>query len=226
MDLMTWIALGNLAINGLGAIWSGITGDQSNKLKEKEMDENLRSNYYSYMDKLSNMRGELSSQQESLNQTMENIATNQNYLDRWAQEYDLTMQSGVDEVFGQYQQMASNLGSGLVSAGETGSKGGSVGLINAMSAANMKAVNGSYQGFNLNNNRLSAFLGSTSLDMLADRQTAMAAVETGYKTIPMYQSAIADLNKAINGNKDEGIAGMSATVEEMRKEIKRKGMTV
>lgn len=211
---MIELAIAGLALSLGSTLLNFRQNQKSISRQEDSLTESMQSNYYQYMQQLESMRGDLSQNQIAVDQTYENIATNINYLDRWADEYDLTMQNSVDEVYGQYQQMASNLGAGLAGAGESGARGGSVGLLNASSAASIKAITGSGSGFSLENNRLGAYLRSTSLDMLADRQTALSAVETGYRSIPAYQEAM----KSLKGS----IAQMETTTGDMKKEIKKR----
>lgn len=223
---MEAIALWQLGVGAVSAISNGIFSGISNNNQRKQLNESLRSNYYSYMDQLASMQGQLADTQTALNANIENIATNRNYLDRWASEYDLTMNSAVDETFGQYQQIAGNLGMGNVGLGESGRSGGSAGLLNAGTANTLKTYNnGSLGGLDMDG-RLSAYLRSTSLDMLADRQTALSSVENGYKAIPTYQEAIQELNTAIYGDKDKGTYGMLATTADMKKQLKKEGLKV
>ncbi len=202
-------------------IWGNRQADrdeESLELQRQQLDlqrqqymENLRSNYYSYMQQLSGMEGDYKQNQLSINQTRENIASNQNYLDRWASEYDQSMQSSIDEAFNTYMSLASNYTSGLVTAGESGHKGGSSARVNASNAMDLQAVNGRTDRFTLQGNRLGASIQSSALDMLADKQTAISSVATGYQSIDSYKEAMASL--------ESSMSEMRATTEDIKKQL-------
>ncbi len=181
------------------------------KLQKDSYNETLRSNYYSYMQQLQGMESDYKQNQLSINQTKEDIASNKNYLDRWASEYDLSMQNSIDEAFSTYQGLASNFSAGLVTAGESGHKGGSSARVNEANALALKAVNGTTEGFSLTNNRLGATVQANALDMLADRHTALSAVSTGYQSIESYKEAMESLQNSINE--------MRATTDDIKKQL-------
>lgn len=223
-----------LAIAGLVGAAAGATGvgvnwafsSKQNKLQRQQLDlqkeqynENLRSNYYSYMQQLASMEDEYAQNQLSINQTTEDIASNQNYLDRWAGEYDQSMQSNIDDAWNSYQSLASNFSSGLVVSAEKGQRGGSAARINADNALALKSVAGSTEGFSLDgSNRLGAYVQSSALDMLADRQTALSSISTGYQSINSYKDAMKSL--------EESIGSMKVSTSDIKKELEGKGLTV
>ena len=211
-------------IAGLSALSSahfsakaGIRQEKQLGLQQQQLNESMRSNYYSYMQQLNAMQGEYAQDQLAINQQRENIASNMNYMDRWASEYDLSMQNNIDEAYSQYQSLASNYASGLVSNAETGRRGGSAGMLAQDAGIGLKAINGSTEGFSLSG-RLGSFLQSSALDMLADRQTAISSIGTGYKAIGSYQEAMNSLQGSIGS--------MTATTDQMKNELKNKGMIV
>ena len=206
-----------------GVNWS--YGNKSNALQEKqfalqeqEYNESLRSNYYTYMQNLASMEGQYSQNQLAINQETENIASNQNYLDRWASEYDQSMQSAVDEAYSTYQNLASNYTAGLVTEAEKGHRGGSASRINQDNALALKNLTGKTGGFTLQNNNLGAYIQSTALDMMSDKQTALSSVDLGYQSIDTYKDAMKSLS--------ESISSMKKTTNEMKDTIKGKGLTV
>lgn len=206
-----------------GVNWS--YGNKSNALQEKqfalqeqEYNESLRSNYYTYMQNLASMEGQYSQNQLAINQETENIASNQNYLDRWASEYDQSMQSAVDEAYSTYQNLASNYTAGLVTEAEKGHRGGSASRINQDNALALKNLTGKTGGFTLQNNNLGAYIQSTALDMMSDKQTALSSVNLGYQSIDTYRDAMKSLS--------ESISSMKKTTNEMKDTIKGKGLTV
>lgn len=188
------------------------------KLQEQQYNESLRSNYYSYMQQLSSMEGEYEQDQLSINQGLEDIASNQNYLDRWASEYDQSINSAIDEAWSSYQEQASNYSSSLVSAGESGHKGGSSARVNQANALALKNLAGGAQGFTLSGGRLGSYVQSTALDMMADKQTALSAVSTGYKSIDSYKEAM----KSLEGS----ISSMKKTTGEIENKLQAKGLSV
>ena len=206
-----------------GVNWS--YGNKSNALQEKqfalqeqEYNESLRSNYYTYMQNLASMEGQYSQNQLAINQETENIASNQNYLDRWASEYDQSMQSAADEAYSTYQNLASNYTAGLVTEAEKGHRGGSASRINQDNALALKNLTGKTGGFTLQNNNLGAYIQSTALDMMSDKQTALSSVNLGYQSIDTYKDAMKSLS--------ESISSMKKTTNEMKDTIKGKGLTV
>lgn len=213
-------------IAGASALSTWYFNNKANDRQEKQLDlqqesfdDSLRSNYYSYMQQLNAMNNELSQDQLAINQQRENIASNQNYLDRWANEYDLSMQNGIDEAFGQYQQMAQNYSAGLVSNAETGRRGGSAGRMASDAGMALRSMNGgSTEGLNLTGGRLGSYLQSSAIDMLSDRQTALSSLGTSYKAIGSYQSAMESLQGSISG--------MTDTTNQMKKTLEGKGLTV
>lgn len=215
--LLLGAAIVGSAFNLMGKVSNWDMQRRSNDLQRESLDESMRSNYYSYMQQLESMRNEYSQDSLAVDQALQNIATNRNYLDRWAEEYDLSMNNAVDEGFAQYQQMASNLGTGLAAAGESGARGGSVGLINAGTARSLSQFTGQQQGFGLGGS-FGTMLRGTALDMLADRQTAISAVETDYRSIPMYRESM----KLLQGSIDS----MEKTTESMGEKLRKKGMEV
>ena len=202
------------------------SGERSNRLQreqldlqEREYNESLRSNYYSYMQNLASMQGEYAQNQLAINQSHENIASNSNYLDRWASEYDQSMQSTVDEAFNTYQSQASNFSAGLVTEAEKGHRGGSSGRVNRDNALSLKNLTGKTGGgFTLQGNNLGAYVLSTALDMLSDKQTALSSVGLGYQSIDSYKEAMKSLS--------ESIYSMKKSTDEMKETIKGKGLTV
>ena len=212
MDPLT-IALASLVVSGIGTFAGWNQGRKSSNLQEESLTETMRSNLHQYEQSLEQMKGEYMQDQLAVDQTIEDIGSNLNYLDRWKGEYDLAMQSSVDEGFSQYQQMAANFGSGLVNAAETGSLGGSASLFNAGMSNQMKNLTGSGQGFGMGG-RLALSFGSTALDMLSDRQTALGAVDMGYRSIDAYKGAMKEMGGAI---KD-----MEASNEDLRKKISKR----
>ncbi len=231
---MSLLALGILSAIGsiasAGASW--YFGSKNNDLQEdslklsreqlnlqkQQYNENLRSSYYSYMQNLSSMESELGQNQISLNQTVEDIASNQNYLDRWASEYDQSMQSTIDEAWESYQNQAANFSAGLVTSAEKGHSRGSSGRINKDNALALKNLTGTTDGFTLKNNRLGSYVQSTALDMLSDKHTALSAVDVGYKSIGSYKEAMNSLS--------ESIASMKKTTSEMKDTLLKEGLTV
>ena len=206
-----------------GVNWS--YGNKSNALQEKqfalqeqEYNESLRSNYYTYMQNLASMEGQYSQNQLAINQQAENNASNLNYLDRWASEYDQSMQSAVDETYSTYQNLASNYTAGLVTEAEKGHRGGSASRINQDNALALKNLTGKTGGFTLQNNNLGAYIQSAALDMMSDKQTALSSVNLGYQSIDTYKDAMKSLS--------ESISSMKKTTNEMKDTIKGKGLTV
>ena len=206
-----------------GVNWS--YGNKSNALQEKqfalqeqEYNESLRSNYYTYMQNLASMEGQYSQNQLAINQQAENNASNLNYLDRWASEYDQSMQSAADEAYSTYQNLASNYTAGLVTEAEKGHRGGSASRINQDNALALKNLTGKTGGFTLQNNNLGAYIQSTALDMMSDKQTALSSVNLGYQSIDTYKDAMKSLS--------ESISSMKKTTNEMKDTIKGKGLTV
>ncbi len=227
--MLTALAIAGIAtaaFSAAGVIVNWIYSEKQNKLQQEELqlqkdqyNETLRSNYYTYMQQLSSMEDEYQQNQLSINQTVEDIASNQNYLDRWASEYDQSMQSNIDEAWNSYQSLASNFSFGLVAGAESGHRGGSTARINADNALALKSVAGSTEGFSLNgNNRLGAYVQSNALDMLADRQTALSSVSTGYQSINSYKDAMKSL--------EESISGMKTSTSDIKETLKEKGLTV
>ena len=221
-------ALGTIASAGASWYFGSKNNDLSEKslklsqeqlnLQKQQYNENLRSSYYSYMQNLSSMESELGQNQISLNQTVEDIASNQNYLDRWASEYDQSMQSTIDEAWESYQNQAANFSAGLVTSAEKGHSGGSSGRINKDNALALKNLTGTTDGFTLKNNRLGPYVQSTALDMLSDKHTALSAVDVGYKSIGSYKEAMNSLS--------ESIASMKKTTSEMKDTLLKEGLTV
>lgn len=188
-------------------------------LQEDSFNESLRSNYYSYMQQLSSMEGDYAQNQLGINQNVENIASNQNYLDRWASEYDQSMQSAIDDTYNSYQQLASNFSAGLVSTAEKGQRGGSAQRINEQNALALNSLVGdSSNGFTLQNNRLGSYIQSTALDMLSDKQTAISGVSMAYKSIDSYKDAMKTLQ--------ESIGTMKNTTTDLKNTLKEKNLTV
>ena len=202
----------------------GLQGEQldlqreQQALQEAEYNESLRSNYYTYMQNLTSMEGQYSQNQLAINQERENIASNQNYLDRWASEYDQSMQSTVDDAYSTYQSLASNYSAGLVTSAEKGHKGGSSARVNQDNALSLKSLVGTTNGFTLKNNRLGAYVQSTALDMMADKQTALSSVNLGYQSIDSYKDAMKSLS--------ESITSMKNSTSEMKETLLEKGLTV
>ncbi len=197
--------------------------EQSRKqleLQKQQYNENLRSSYYSYMQQLASMEGDYAQNQLSLNQTVEDIASNQNYLDRWASEYDQSMQSTIDEVWDSYQNQASAYTAGLVTSAEKGQKGGSAGRVNKDNALALKNLTGTSDGsFSLSSrNRLGSYVQSAALDILADRHTALSAVDVGYKSIDSYREAMSSLSNSISS--------MNKSTSEIKETLKKEGLTV
>ncbi len=189
------------------------------ELQKKSYNENLRSNYYSYMQQLSSMEGDYAQNQLGINQNVENIASNQNYLDRWASEYDQSMQSAIDDTYNSYQQLASNFSAGLVSTAEKGQRGGSAQRVNEQNALALNSLlGGSSNGFTLQNNRLGSYIQSTALDMLADKQTAISGVSMAYKSIDSYKDAMKTLQ--------DSIGTMRNTTTDLKNTLKEKNLTV
>lgn len=189
------------------------------ELQKKSYNESLRSNYYSYMQQLSSMEGDYAQNQLGINQNVENIASNQNYLDRWASEYDQSMQSAIDDTYNSYQQLASNFSAGLVSAAEKGQRGGSAQRINEQNALALNSLVGdSSNGFTLQNNRLGSYIQSTALDMLSDKQTAISGVSMAYKSIDSYKDAMKTLQ--------ESIGTMKNTTTDLKNTLKEKNLKV
>ena len=222
-----------LAIAGIiGAAAAGVSaganwyyGSKNNELQrqqlalqEAEYNESLRSNYYTYMQNLASMEGDYTQNQLAINQEAENIASNQNYLDRWASEYDQSMQSAVDETYSNYQNLASNYSAGLVTSAEKGQRGGSASRINQDNALSLRNLTGQTGGFTLKNNNLGAYVQSTALDMLSDKQTALSSVNLGYQSIDTYKDAMKSLS--------ESISSMKKTTTEMKDTLQNKGLTV
>lgn len=189
-------------------------------LQRKSYNESLRSNYYSYMQQLASMEGDYAQDQLGINQNIENIASNQNYLDRWASEYDQSMQSAIDDTYNSYQQLASNFSAGLVSAAEKGQRGGSAQRVNEQNALALNSLLGgsSDGGFTLKNNRLGSYIQSTALDMLSDKQTAISGISMGYKSISSYQDAMKILQ--------DSIGTMRNTTTDLKNTLKEKNLTV
>lgn len=228
---MSLAALAFISFMGLGVKALGLASQynqqtEANNLQRDSLDlqqqsfnESMRSNYYSYMQQLESMRNEQAQDLLAINQQRENIASNQNYLDRWASEYDMSMQNGIDESFNQYQQLASNYSSSLVSNAETGRRGGSAGRLAGDSGMALASMNGgSTNGFNLTGSRLGSYLQSSAIDMMADRQTALSSLGTSYKAIDSYQNAIGTLQGSIDS--------MENTTGQMADELKKKNIEV
>lgn len=214
-----FISFLSMGVNALGIGANYFQRKESNDLQRQSLNESMRSNYYSYMQQLESMQNEYGQDALAINQQRENIASNMNYLDRWASEYDLSMQNGIDESFGQYQQLASNYASGLVSNAETGRRGGSAGRLAGDAGMALASINGgSTNGFNLTGSRLGSYLQSAALDMMADRQTAISAVGTGYQAIGSYQKAMDHLQTSIGS--------MENTTGQMATELKKKNIEV
>lgn len=212
-------------IDIFSAGYNWYTGERSNKLQreqldlqEKEYNESLRSNYYTYMQNLASMQDQYAQNQLSINQSIENIASNNNYLDRWASEYDQSMQSAVDDAYSSYQNQAANFSSGLVTSAEKGHSGGSSARINRDNALSLKSLTGKTGGFTLKGNNLGAYVQSTALDMISDKQTALSSVSLGYQSIDSYKEAMKSLQ--------ESISSMKKSTNEMKDTIKEKGLTV
>lgn len=216
--MSTLLLTAGTILSGLGSIANAMQGWQSNGFQQQSLNESMRSNYYSYMQQLESMNNELSQDQLAIAQQNENIASNMNYMDRWASEYDLSMNNAVDETFSQYQQLAANYAGGMVGMGESGRKGGTAGMAVANAGLDLKAMNGDTGGFGLSGNRLSSYLKSSALDMISDRQTALSSIGTSYRAIDSYGNAMKGLN--------DSISRMAATTEDLKNKLNGEGYTV
>lgn len=210
--LNTIAALTSAGINGVSAFFNKENGDASLALQRDELRESLRNNYYSYMQNLEGMRSDLSQVGISSNQTIENLGTNENYLTRWAQEYDTTINSAIDQSFNEYSSVLSNFTGNTVLDAEKGKRGGSASRANRDSLLSLTSLTGRKDGkFNLTQGSLGQYMQSTALDMLSDKQTALSSIQTGYKSLSSYKDTMDILSKSI--------ADMEKTTSEMKKKI-------
>lgn len=206
------LAATSASISGVSAYYNKENNNASLALQREELRENLRSNYYSYMQSLEGMRSDLTQAGLSRNQTIENLGTNNNYLARWAQEYDTTMNSVIDQSFDEYTNMYSNFTSNSVLDAEKGRKGGTAARVNRDNLLSLVSLTGRQDGkFNLTQGSLGQYMQSTALDMLSDKQTALSSIQTGYKSLPSYKDTMDILSKSI--------ADMEKTTSEMKKKI-------
>lgn len=231
MDPLTIIALGSAAVSAVGTIFSSIFGSKSNDLQEKQLAlqeeqlelqktsyyDDLQSSYYSYMSQLEDMNNSATSAQTAINQAQEDIASNEYYLSRWADEYDSTISSAVDSAYATYAEQANALGTINANNASTGRTGGSAGIVASIQQRQVKNLVGDSLSFNLNG-LLGTSVNTAAQDALAERQTAATAINTSYQSISTYQDTISNLN--------ESIASMSATTEEIKKKLEENGRTV
>lgn len=223
--MLTEILLGASALLGAGSLISNAVFGSRNdtrqekqqSLQQEQLNQQLLSNYWSTMQNRESMNSDRNQLSIALDQTQEDIASNSYWLSQWQNEYDNTMKSSIDQAYSAYSDVSNALTAGIVQGAETGRIGGSVGLINQATASNLSSLTGnSGLGFSLNQKgSLGNYIRSTSLDMLADRQTAQSAVNVSKRSITGYEDAISSLNTSL--------ADMDYTLSDMRKELKAKG---
>lgn len=223
--MLTEILLGASALLGAGSLISNaVFGSRNDTRQEKQqtlqqeqLNQQLLSNYWSTMQNRESMNSDRNQLSIALDQTQEDIASNSYWLSQWQNEYDNTMKSSIDQAYSAYSDVSNALTSGIVQGAETGRIGGSVGLINQATASNLSSLTGnSGLGFSLNQKgSLGNYIRSTSLDMLADRQTAQSAVNVSKRSITGYEDAISSLNSSLSD--------MDYTLSDMRKELRAKG---
>lgn len=223
--MLTEILLGASALLGAGSLISNAVFGSKNdtrqekqqSLQQEQLNQQLLSNYWSTMQNRESMNSDRNQLSIALDQTQEDIASNSYWLSQWQNEYDNTMKSSIDQAYSAYSDVSNALTSGIVQGAETGRIGGSVGLINQATASNLSSLTGnSGLGFSLNQKgSLGNYIRSTSLDMLADRQTAQSAVNVSKRSITGYEDAISSLNSSLSD--------MDYTLSDMRKELRAKG---
>lgn len=191
---------------------------KQNALQEQQYYDSLTSNYYSYLSSLEDMRSAQGSAGLAINQERENIASNQYYLSRWADEYRSSMESAQDEAFNAYSTQMQALGNANAQAGATGQTGGSAAIISGLQRQQVKNLVGTNGGFNLGDSYLGRYVSGVGQDLLAERQTASSAIGTSYTAIGSYQDAITSL--------DSAISSMGGTAEEIKKRLKEQGRAV
>lgn len=223
--MLTEILLGASALLGAGSLISNAVFGSKNdtrqekqqSLQQEQLNQQLLSNYWSTMQNRESMNSDRNQLSIALDQTQEDIASNSYWLSQWQNEYDNTMKSSIDQAYSAYSDVSNALTAGIVQGAETGRIGGSVGLINQATASNLSSLTGnSGLGFSLNQKgSLGNYIRSTSLDMLADRQTAQSAVNVSKRSITGYEDAISSLNSSLSD--------MDYTLSDMRKELRAKG---
>lgn len=188
------------------------------ELQEDTYYDDLTSSYYDYMSQIADMESEQSSAQTSINQAQEDIATNQEYLSRWGEEYSGTMQSAVDSAYSTYAEQASALSDVNASNSAAGKSGGSASILAKVQQNSVNKLVGDSGSFNLSSGSLASTVNSTAQDLLAERQTASSAIDTGYSSIQTYQDTISSLS--------ESIASMESTTADIKTKLEENGRSV
>lgn len=191
---------------------------QQHELQVKSYYDSMTSQYYSYMGQLEEMRSQQASAGIAINQAREDIASNNLFINRWQSEYDNAVGNAVDQSFNAYAEQAAAFGASMVSAGETGRKGGSAAVVSGVERRNLKNMVGDSLSFNLNDNPLASYINSTAQDLLAERQTALSGINTGYQAIASYQDAIKEFGFAMES--------MGSTTQQIKNELKKQGRFV
>lgn len=205
------IILGAIGVAvGIGsAIAGGISRSKSNDLQQQQLElqrqqlelqrqsyyDNLTSSYYDYMNLIADAEASYSSMENSINQGLEDIASNRYYLDRWGAEYDSQMASALSATEQAWLEAASSLGSTEAIAGATG-RAGSVNLVARGQERAIKTLTGGSLAYGLNG-QLGAYLNSTAQDALAEQITARSSINIQQDAIKSYRETMQSLNESI-----------------------------
>lgn len=195
---------------GLGsAIFGGISKSKSNSLQQQQLDlqrqqlelqrqsyyDNLTSSYYDYMNLIADAEASYTSMENSVNQGLEDIASNRYYLERWGAEYDSQMTSALSETKQAWMETAAGLGSTEAVAGATG-RAGSVNLIARGQERAIRSLTGGSLGYSLNG-QLGAYVNSTAQDALAEQITARSSINIQQEAIRSYKETMQSLQESI-----------------------------
>ena len=195
---------------GIGsAISGGISKSKSLDLQEQQLElqrqqlelqresyyDNLTSSYYDYMSLLTDAETSYQSAETSINQGLEDIASNQYYLQRWGDEYDSQMSSALTTTEQAWREAASALGNTETVAGATG-RAGSVNLIARGQDQAIRGLTGGSLNYALGG-QLGAYVGRTAQDMLAERTTAIGSIGIQQQAIRTYRETMASLRESM-----------------------------
>ena len=135
------------------------------------------------------------SAQTSINQGLEDIASNQYYLKRWSDEYDSQMSSALSATEQAWREAASALGNTEAIAGASG-RAGSVNLISRGQDQAIRGLTGGSLNYSLGG-QLGAYVGGTAQDLLAERTTAISSIGIQQQAINTYRETMASLRESM-----------------------------
>lgn len=229
-----WIfaALG-LALGAVGAITNYSNNKKASSLQQDQLElqrqqaelqkesyyDSLTDKYYQYLDNVNTMQSQLDSAQNASNQTNEDIASNEYFLTRWQSNYDASIKNSVNESFNTYAKQASSIGAANVAKAESGNLGGSKTVVSDIQKRQMLSLVGDSLQFNLSNDTLLGLnVNTTAQDLLAERQTALTAVRTGYRSLDTYKETMSTLK--------DSIGNMNNTALDLKKKLKGYGRQI